>query len=911
MQKRSARFMSRVLVLLMMLQLISAGPMLATEASADEDIVAAEESIEAVPEETVEEEIIVEPVEEPVETVVSAPAALPDGERISLHSGSALIPYNADEATVKARLCAALIDNYDPEKDYSSLEWEYECSGKNGLLTNTAWGSIGGFTSSKKVGFITNTYSHPALSVNTDGSYQVRIKGDAGSAVTLSKARKLGSSVELLNNSIKLCYAEDGSVDYDAVRALIMAGIATEPALGVEDVTIEYYATASSGSAAGIGRAWMPLEGGKSGLLSYPAMGVGEQEIKISYAGSDEYSGFSESYSFNVASGREASVLEFAAEPSFKLVYNEDLSIDYAAAYQAVYELLETKTPESISLEDLSIEYYATASTGSVGGMGKAWVPLEGGKGDVLSYPGIEEGTWDIRVSYPGSREYDPVSVTASVTVLGRPSVELELKEDPYELSLVFADAESYDYEATARAIFEAVVASSTPELGFEDVAVEYDASLTSVKYYRPISAGQGIYKAFGEGEWSIRISWPGSREYKGGEVVVNVTVSDSRIKSEIVYVEGAAISYNMDAAVMEQAIFDNMIDWEASTLPEKSTLSLEDFTIEYYALRQLEGGINGSDYKWVPIEGEDDMIGHFPKMGAAESQRIRISYRGSAEYRPLENVEGSLTVNKANVKVRVHSATIHAGEAVPAGFVTTDPADEFDIYTVYAGITSNVTTSVYLELPARYTNSAFLKVVDPIVAKFNNGKSLSDILNEGITIGELRKLLSSSGILELLDKIGVDTGTFGQIIKILDKLPSAADNVRVAFGTPKHAGVYTVAAVTDSPNYNTGVGVGALSVLKNVKGVKLTWNEQIGSKITVEQAQSIDWGVTLSVNGEPVSKEDANVHFLYSGVTSKLKPYSSTTVPPTEPGRYVVTVVTLGGDYLAAPITRSFRIVK
>ena len=99
--------------------------------------------------------------------------------------------------------------------------------------------------------------------------------------------------------------------------------------------------------------------------------------------------------------------------------------------------------------------------------------------------------------------------------------------------------------------------------------------------------------------------------------------------------------------------------------------------------------------------------------------------------------------------------------------------------------------------------------------------------------------------------------------------------------------------------------------MLKNVKGVKLTWNEQIGSKITVEQAQSMDWGVTLSVNGEPVSKEDANVHFLYSGVTSKWKPYSSTTVPPTEPGRYVVTVVTLGGDYLAAPITRSFRIVK
>ncbi len=32
------------------------------------------------------------------------------------------------------------------------------------------------------------------------------------------------------------------------------------------------------------------------------------------------------------------------------------------------------------------------------------------------------------------------------------------------------------------------------------------------------------------------------------------------------------------------------------------------------------------------------------------------------------------------------------------------------------------------------------------------------------------------------------------------------------------------------------------------------------------------------------------------------------TTTPPTEPGSYVMTVVTLGGDYQAAPITRGFN---
>ena len=47
------------------------------------------------------------------------------------------------------------------------------------------------------------------------------------------------------------------------------------------------------------------------------------------------------------------------------------------------------------------------------------------------------------------------------------------------------------------------------------------------------------------------------------------------------------------------------------------------------------------------------------------------------------------------------------------------------------------------------------------------------------------------------------------------------------------------------------------------------------------------------------------------SGFTSKWRAYSSTTTPPTEPGRYTMTVVVLGGNYLASPINRSFQITK
>ncbi|HIT27679.1 MAG TPA: hypothetical protein IAD05_01115, partial [Candidatus Faecousia gallistercoris] len=69
-------------------------------------------------------------------------------------------------------------------------------------------------------------------------------------------------------------------------------------------------------------------------------------------------------------------------------------------------------------------------------------------------------------------------------------------------------------------------------------------------------------------------------------------------------------------------------------------------------------------------------------------------------------------------------------------------------------------------------------------------------------------------------------------------------------------------------------------------------------------------FGATLSYDGD-VSISQESVHYLYTGLTSSWRLYSSTTTPPTEPGSYVVTVVTLGGNYQAAPITRSFRITK
>lgn len=919
MKNHMTRFLSRVLVLLMMLQLVSVGPVFATSASAENDEAEQEEILandaeddveEAAPaEEPAEEEPVEEapveneePVEEPVFDVEAS------ADEIALKDGAAIIK-TSDLNEVKAILAKALIANYDPEKDYSELEWEYECEGKRALSSNTAWGSIGGFTSKNWVG---TSYTHPALWDNADGTYRVRLASNTDVVVSFTKATKLNSGIALVENpTLKLFYNDDGSVNYDEVRAMVLEQIAstTPEGLTADDLHVTYYAASSL---TGLKHDWVDFEGSSR----YPAMSSGEQRIKISYDGNESYYGTEVEFTVNVEVGRDDSKLEFCENPTIKLVYNDDLSIDYSAAYQAIFNLLETKVPEDITLDDLTIEYYASVLASH------EWMPLEGGKGSginiALTFPEISEGTQTIRVSYAGDKTHNPTSVTAEVTVLGRPEVNVAQKEGPYNVGFVFADAENYDYDATARAIYDAVVASNDQGLGYEDFTIKYNASTTLTPEYKELNYS-GLLNKFTDGTWTIRFSWNGTAAYKDGYFDVEVTVTDSREASAVVLKDGAEITYNMDASVMEQAIFDNAIDWDNSALPAKEKLSLDDFTIEYYASSVSEtGAFDGALKAWAPVGGGTVVVVKYPQMGAADAQQIRVTYKGSTEFRPSETVEGTLKVNKADVKVKVHSAIIRANEEVPANFVTIDPNDpKIDIYTVYAGISSsNVENDVsklggciYLDLPDKFQNSVIIKIIDPVLDSIYH-KSLTEIMQEGTTIGALKEALKTQEILDLLKKLNIDTGAVGQLIEVLNKLPGVFDNTRVAFGTPNHAGVYTATAITDNANYNTGVGVGVLTVLKVTKGVKITWETEIPKKLTTDEAAAFNWDAYLTVDGVAV-KDASNIHYLYSGFTSKWKPYSSTTTAPTEPGRYVVTVVTINGDYLAAPVTRTFQITK
>lgn len=722
----------------------------------------------------------------------------------TLQNGTAIIKKSTmttDE--VNHALTRALVKDFDqlsPEDQQTlldSLQWEYECEGKDniaGIRPNTAWGSIGGFTSETGK-YIKTTYNHPPLKDNKDGSYQVRVAGTTAE-VTLTKAEKLSSSITLKQDaSVKLPYKEDGTLDFDALR-----------------------------------------------------------------------------------------------ENIFSLV-------------------VKSTTPEELTVKDVTITYYATSKVN----FGHKWAALEG---DTL-FPAISAGEQKIQISYKGSDDYKAVTVETTVNFLDRVAAPFTRKEGVTEVSMVYNKDQSINYEATAQALREALLVSADPNVSINDVTVEYNAGTDLAKNFQPLDF-DGFGFKFGLNEQTIRFTWRGNADYQAYTAEVTVEMSDSREASTVVLKPSISLIYNKDAAAMTQQIFEYVIDWDDSTLPDKSTLSADDFTIEYYATAKVVAGDLGGDVglqKWVPIEGEEGISAgklqyFYPQMGAGE-QQIRVTFNGNETYRPSEAEEGSLTVKKANVSVKVHSTSIYADEVPGEGFVTTDPVDDFDIFTVYTGV-----SSVFVQLPERYTDNAFIKAIDPVLEKVGL-RTIQDIMDKGITVGELKQNLDKIAngseyavVREALKLMGVDVATLQQIINVFNKI-TLLDNVRIALRTPDQVGIYTVYAITNNDNYNTGFGMGALVVKKHYSGVKLDWNQDFtNGKISAADVKNFDFGATLSYNGKQV-EDQSSVHYLYSGFTSRWKPYSSTTTPPTEPGRYVVTVVTLGGNYQAAPITRAFQITK
>lgn len=480
-----------------------------------------------------------------------------------------------------------------------------------------------------------------------------------------------------------------------------------------------------------------------------------------------------------------------------------------------------------------------------------------------------------------------------------------------YTLNMTYTADGKIDFDALRAAIVAAVL----PGTDVNDVTVTYETKATyfpKVTTYVQLEGGWETvgrvpvpyeFPAITVGTYNVKLT------SNGEDTIVTMTLKDARTQAKIVLKEGVSLTYTKDAAAMRTQILNKLIDWSQTTVSKEA--AAQSMVVEYYGTGRSKL-LTHDD--WYRVEGGTVKFGidyTAPSIGAGENQQIRASFPTTADYLGCDAVEGALTVNKAFVRVHVKSAAIFYDEKPTTHqYVTTKPEDDFAIFKVYSGLTSNVKGAIYLQLPESILSPEALEKIDPVV-KLLCGKTLTDILNDGMTLGELRALLQqlekpTDDLAKFLKIFNIDISSFTELLKVVNKIPGVFDSTRVAIGSPNRAGMYLVTAITSNPNYKTGVGTGTLVVKMRATGASLTWNND-RTTYTTGELESSPLGATLMRGDTPAHNQDG-VHYRYVGTTDTHRLYISKNAP-TEPGTYRQTAYILGGNDMAKSISRSITI--
>lgn len=580
---------------------------------------------------------------------------------------------------------------------------------------------------------------------------------------------------------------------------------------------------------------------------------------------------------------------------------------------------------EDFSAQDLEWEYYCEGKSSTGLAKNDAWGSVNGFTSEKkvvfvttkFTHPALsdnEDGSYKIRI--------EGTTDEVTVTKYNKEPSNIAVKGGEYSVSLYVNDYNSseYNYDRLREDIFNAVVDvenSNPSDLTVDDITFEHKGTFSWYPLEGNSDDFTGLTQLKPEQDKKIRLTLPETDDRKGSQVEVTVDVNEfERAASSVVLKANSSFTYNKDVEAMKTEIFNNVIDWENSTLPSKDSVSIDMFNFEYYATAKILGSDQLIKNDWAPLEGGFVNFLEYPVIGAGE-YKIKVTFNGNSTH-TNSSAETDIAISKAKVSVKVKTTNKYADEKLPDDFVTLSVDDKFDIYTVYGGVTSSLAPTAYLQISG-IEDSKFIEIIDKLLA-FIGEETLTEKMQDGITLGELNdivsKLVNAANTIpffaDFVKSQGIDLDALVKLTEVIGKLPDSTNDIKIALGEPDMAGLYTVFAVANNPNYETGVGMGMLLVKMRMSGTKLIYNQDIPSKITVEQAKTYDFTADVWHDGVRKTAEDgAKVKYLYSGLTSKWRLYSSTTTPPTEPGRYTQTIVTLGGNYQAAPVTRAFQIVK
>lgn len=557
------------------------------------------------------------------------------------------------------------------------------------------------------------------------------------------------------------------------------------------------------------------------------------------------------------------------------------------------------------------------------------WVPVTGTtvrSDSVLSlfstsYPALDSQSpaQDYAVRLKGTTE------VYTFTKLAQPAADTETPDDtPAQTPDDTPDAPETSGETIAlnipytadgaidfAALRAAIVAAALPDADAASVTVTQQHKGAFKTYWVDLEGGwAGLTKvsAVSAGTYEMKLTTNGT------EAIVTVTLTDARKDAQIVLKEGVSVTYTKDVAAMRTQILDKLIDWSQTTVSKED--AAKSMVIEYKTKGYLPNTSTNkfSPELWFPIEGGSASSGAITytasSIGAGENQQVRVSFPNTADYRKGSQ-EGTLTVDKANVRVKVQAAAISAGETLTTQqYVTTNPEDTFSIFKVYSGVTSGLSGIVYVQLPESMVSKEALEVLNPIVKRIL-GKTLTEALQDGTTVGELRAFLKNNqklldGAADFLKHIGVDITAFTKLVDTLNSLPSVFDSTRVAFGSPNRAGMYLVTAIASNPNYKTGVGTGVLIVKMHTSGASLSWNND-QTTYAASELKADTLNATL-MRGDSAADNQDGVHYCYVGFTAAHKLYVSKQAP-TEAGTYRQTAYIFGGNDMAKPISRTVTI--
>ena len=378
---------------------------------------------------------------------VSAASAVPAG-----HDGAAYIPAGAD---VNDLLSQTLLSNYD---EVGSQQWEYRATS---ILSDYAvkWTPVNGFDTTGSFFRDRLNASYPALnSESAAQSYTVRIEGTstvytftklaspaadaAAPSVTPDAAPSaapgtapdtepdtapdaaLSTAADTAEDDsgtykLDMTYPADGKIDFDALRAAIVAAVL--PGTDVSDVTVTYESKAKIWP---YREGYTPLEGGWTDGYRHEAITAGTHNVKLTANGEDTV----------------VSVTLKDARTQAKIVLKEGVSLTYtkdAAAMRAqildkLIDWSQTTVSKEAAAKSMVLEYYGTGSSEHDLLTHDAWYPVTGGTvkyGIDYTAPSIGAGeNQKIRASFPTTADYLGCDAVEGALTVNKAFVRVHVK---------------------------------------------------------------------------------------------------------------------------------------------------------------------------------------------------------------------------------------------------------------------------------------------------------------------------------------------------------------------------------------------------------------------------------------------------------------------------------------------------